>query len=155
MSSGNWRGWLCRPPYHGEGDSVLGIHRSIWKVCGGLVEQFGGPSTWWDNQNEVLTVDAARESVAEPMAAYAWIWQDDDLEIPINPDDFYPVAIEANANLTLVHRNDGQLLLFAPDHDFERVTPFAGSPAYSLLSIDEVSDLTTWIEVCAAAWRSQ
>ncbi len=72
---------------------------------------------------------------------------------PHHPAEYYPVAVEANGNLTLAHRVDGRLLLFAPDHDFERVTPFAGSPPCSLLIVDEVPDLATWIEVCAAAWH--
>jgi hypothetical protein len=147
------RGWLCRPPELSTGEPVTPVHRQFWQVCGGIVEDFGGPSTWWDNQDQILTVEAARESVAEPLDAYKWIWENDGLRIPIDPAEWYPAAIEANANLTLAHRADGRLLLFAPDHDFDRVTPYAGSPELSLLSFDDLPDLTTWIEVCAAAWR--
>jgi hypothetical protein len=43
-------------------------------------------------------------------------------------------------------------MLFAPDHAVEGVTPFAGSPPYSLYTVDGVPDLATWIEVCAGAW---
>lgn len=149
------RGWLCLPPPGEVDDSVPPIHRSFWQVCGGLVEQFGRPNTWLMNQNEVLTVNATRESVEEPVDAYSWIWANDGMEVPINPTDYYPAAVEANGNLTLAHRGDGRLLLFAPDHDFDGVTPFAGSPPYSLLTIDDVPDLASWIEVCAAAWRDQ
>jgi hypothetical protein len=28
-----------------------------------------------------------------------------------------------------------------------------GSPPYSLLTIDDAPNLTSWIEICAAAWR--
>lgn len=128
------------------------IHNVFWKVCGGIVEQFGGPSTWWENQNEVLTVDAMRESVEEPLDAYAWIWEHEDMEVPIDPAEYYAAAVEANGNLTLARRDDGQVLLFAPDHGFSHVTAFAGSPPCSLLTIDDVPDLSTWIEVCATAW---
>jgi hypothetical protein len=31
--------------------------------------------------------------------------------------------------------------------------PHMGSPPYSLLTIDDVPDLATWIEVCAATWQ--
>ncbi|MGA4732228.1 hypothetical protein ACPB67_32900 [Micromonospora taraxaci] len=84
---------------------------------------------------------------------YAWLWDDDDLKLSINPDEYYAVAEEANGNLTLAHRDDGRLLLFAPDHAFVNVTPLAGSPPYSLLTIDHVPNLAAWIEVCASAWR--
>ena len=82
-----------------------------------------------------------------------WIWEDDGLAVPIIADDYYAAAVEANGNLTLAHRRDGQLLLFAPDHAYSGVTPLAGCPPYSLLTIDDVPNLATWIEVCAAAWR--
>jgi hypothetical protein len=148
------RGWLCHPPPLAvDGHCVAQIHQSFWKLCGGIVEWFGEPATWWNNQYEVLTVSATREGVAEALAAYEWIWRDDGLEIPIDPDEYYAAAVEANGNLTLAHRDDGRLLLFAPDHDFTGVTPLAGCPPQSLLTIDDVPDLGTWVEVCAAAWR--
>ncbi|MEV0718149.1 hypothetical protein [Asanoa sp. NPDC050611] len=151
-SPGRRRGWLCHPPHRAGGDRVPEIHQRFWAVCGGFVEQFGGPSTWWENQNEVLTVSATHVSVAEPIAAYGWIWQDEGMAVPVDPADYYPAAVEANGNLTLAHRDDGRLLLFAPDHDFDDVTPFAGSPPCSLLTFDELPDLAAWIEDCAAAW---
>jgi len=137
------RGWLCRPPHGPDGERVAPVHESFWAVCGGMVERFGEPTTWWTNQNEVLTAGAARVSVDEVV---------DELELPVNPDDYYVVAVEANGNLTLARRDDGRLLLFAPDHAFDRVTPVEGCPPYTLLTFDELPDLTAWIEVCAAAW---
>lgn len=150
------RGWLCRPPeYPDDSRSVPRTHKNFWKLCGGIVERFGEPTTWWENQNEVLTAEATRVRIADVLADYAWLWDDDGLEIPINPAEYYAVAVEANGNLTLAHRDNGRLLLFAPDHAFEDVTPLNGSPPYSLLTINDVPDLATWIETCAAAWRHQ
>ncbi|GAA3654849.1 hypothetical protein GCM10022224_017330 [Nonomuraea antimicrobica] len=149
------RGWLCHTPLEAEGDFVPRVHKSFWRVCGGIVERFGEPGTWWNNQNQVLTIDAARVRIADVFADYAWLWEDAGLEVPIDPDEYYAVAVEANGNLTLAHRGNGRLVLFAPDHAFTHVTPLVGSPPYSLLTIDKVPDLATWIEVCAAAWRDQ
>lgn len=147
------RGWLCRPPQAMEGGFVARTHQDFWKVCGGIVERFGEPATWWDNQDQVLTVDATRLRIADVLADYAWLWEDDGLEMSLNPEEYYAVAVEANGNLTLAHRGDGRLLLFAPDHAFTGVTPLVGAPPYSLLTIDDVPDLEAWVEVCAAAWR--
>ncbi|MEU8118681.1 hypothetical protein AB0C21_08215 [Spirillospora sp. NPDC049024] len=149
------RGWLCRPPQNVAGGSFPKAHMSFWRLCGGIVERFGEPSTWWCNQNQVLTAQATRVRVSDVLADYAWLWEGDDLKVSINPVEYYAVAVEANGNLTLAHRDDGRLLLFAPDHAFEDVTPLDGSPPYSLLTINNVPDLATWIEVCAAAWRHQ
>ncbi|WP_117208165.1 hypothetical protein [Allorhizocola rhizosphaerae] len=146
------RGWLCHPPHEADGERIPQTHKGFWRVCGGIVERFGEPETWWLNQNQVLTSDAAGLRVASVLNDYDWLWQDEGLRIPIDPDDYYPVAVEANGNLTLARRDDGRLLVFAPDHSFTGVRPLPGCPPYSLLTIDDVPDLATWIEVCAAAW---
>lgn len=84
--------------------------------------------------------------------ASAWIWEDDGAGIPIDLAEYYAVAIEANGNLTVSHRLDGRVLLFAPDHGYDGVTPLPGCPPYSLMTIDEAPDLVSWIELVASAW---
>ncbi|MBB6351363.1 hypothetical protein FHU36_007946 [Nonomuraea muscovyensis] len=147
------RGWLSHPPRRADADPVLQVHKSFWQVCGGIVERFQEPDTWWNNQNEVLTASASELTTGDLLTGYTWLWEDEGLEIPINPAEYYTVAVEANGNLTLAHREDGRLLLFAPDHSFEHVTRLEGAPPYSLYTINDVPDLATWIEVCSAAWR--
>jgi hypothetical protein len=149
------RGWLCHPARPGTDDAVPPIHKTFWTMCGGIVERFSEPEGWWLNQNEILTASATRVPIGEVLDDYAWMWRDDGQDIPIDPDDWYVVAVEANGNLTLADRRDGRLLLFAPDHSFDGVTPLAGCPPYSLLTIDALPDLRTWIEENAAAWRDQ
>lgn len=102
--------------------------------------------------NEVLTQGAARTDFGSVLNDYARLWRDAGLELPIQPNDFYVVAIEANGNLTVVERSTGLLLLFAPDHAFNGVTPLPGCPPYSLMTIDAAADLVSWIEGCALAW---
>jgi hypothetical protein len=104
------------------------------------------------NQDEVLTTAAARTRVADVIRDYQWLWKDERLDVPIRPDDYYGVAIEANGNLTLAERQTGQLVLFAPDHGLTTVTPLAGCPPYSLMTIDGVPNLSAWIESCAQVW---
>jgi len=148
------RGWLCRPPRDADGLAIPEIHRLLWQVCGGIVETFGAPTSWGSNQDEVLTADAQRVPVADFLTGYAWIWEDEGLEVPIEADDYYAAAVEANGNLTLAHRRDGSLLLFAPDHAFSGVTPLAGCPPNSLLTFDQAPDLRAWTELCATIWRA-
>jgi hypothetical protein len=91
------RGWLCLPPHDAGGAAVADVHRLFWQICGGIVETFGAPTSWWSNQDEVLTADAERTSVADVLAAHAWIWDDDGLKVPIDADDYYAAAaVEAN-----------------------------------------------------------
>lgn len=147
------RGWLALPPVGRISADVHESNRHFWDVCGGIVERFGEPLTWWNNQDQVLSLSATQTPFAPVLRDYAWLWKDDGRDIPIHAGDFYVVAIEANGNLTVAHRASGRLLLFAPDHAYEGVTPLAGCPPYSLLTIDDIPDLRTWIESCASAWR--
>ena len=71
-----------------------------------------------DQPERGLTVDATRIPIAQVLTDYAWLWEDDGLEVSINPDEYYAVAVEANGNLTLAHRDDGRPLLFTPDTRF-------------------------------------
>lgn len=134
--------------------------RDFWSVCGGIVERFNEPATWWLNHDEVLTPSVAFNQpgmLAEMVDAYSWIWEKNDLVAPTEEvlRSYVTVAIEGNANMTVAHRETGQLLLFAPDHAFDGITPWAGCPEYSLYTFDELPDLAAWIEVCAAAWRCE
>ena len=103
----------------------------------------------------MLTASAARLPLAPVLNDYAWLWLDDGLQMPIEPSEYYVVAVEANGNLTLAHRSGGPLLLFAPDHAFEGVTPLPGCPPYSLMTIDAAPNLASWIELCAEAWSDR
>jgi len=149
---GKRRGWLCLPPATNQVEELHPTHHRFLTVCGGIIECFREPLSWWNNQNEVLTESAAKVPLGPVLADYAWIWRDEGLDVPIRPEDFYPVAVEANGNLTLCQRATGQILVFAPDHDFEGATPLRGCPPYSLMTMDGTPDLATWIERCAKAW---
>jgi hypothetical protein len=151
------RGWLCQPPTHGDDANVPEALRAVWTATGGIVEHFGAVSDdwWWLNCNDVLTREAAGHSVEQMLGAYEWMWADEGLEIPIETDDYVPVAIEANGNLTLAHRQTGQVVWFAPDHAASDVTVLPGCPEYSLYTFDGVTDLTSWIEAGAAQWASR
>lgn len=148
-------GWLCEPPQDAGTEHPDSLRR-FWRVFGGIVEQFGEPSTWWLNQNQVLTVEAAATSLSRVVSEYGWLWENDGLAVPAEEmRDYVTVAIEANGNLTAAHRETGHLVLFAPDHAFDGVTPLPGCPEYSLYSFDELPDLASWVEACAGAWQAR
>ncbi|GAB3282092.1 hypothetical protein [Kineosporia babensis] len=149
------RGWLCLPPSaDASALAVAPVQQSFWTLLGGIVETAGQGESRLDNQDAVLTVEAALEPFGEALEAYAWIWEEAGQEVPIQTEDYYVAAIESNYDLTLARRTDGSLLLFAPDSGFDDITPFAGSPEQSLYTFDDLPDLTSWIEDWAAAWRA-
>ena len=146
-------GWLCELPQDSDVPPAL---RGIRSVFDGTVEQFGGPSTLWTDQDEVLTASAAGMSPADVIAHYEWAWANEGLTVPVEEMRSYvTVAIEGNGNLTAAHRETGRLVLFAPDHELSDVTPLQGCPEYSLYTFDELPDLASWIEACAVAWQAE
>lgn len=149
---GDRRGWLCHPPPYPAPADVPETLRLFWTACGGIVEYFGGPDTWWMNQDEVLTGSAADLSFSGTLAHCDWVpaRELEDLVDAMRP--YVTVAIEANGNLTAAHRSTGHLVLLADDHAFDGITPLPGSPEYLLYSFDELPDLAAWIESCARAW---
>lgn len=146
-------GWLCEPPRDSGFPPAL---RGIYRVFGGIVEQFGGPSTLWEDQDEVLTVSAAGTSLSDVVVHYEWAWANEGLTVPVEEMRSYvTVAIEGNGNLTAAHGETGRLVLFAPDHSLSDVTPLPGCPEYSLYAFDALPDVASWIEVCAGAWQAE
>jgi hypothetical protein len=147
------RGWLCHPPPRRAPADVPKTLRLFWTVCGGIVEPFREPNTWWSNQDEVMTASAADFSFAEVLAHCGWVPAKELADLVDAMRPYVTVAIEANGNLTAAHRSTGHVVLLAPDHAFDGITPLPGSPEYLLYSFDELSDLAAWIESCARAWR--
>jgi hypothetical protein len=80
----------------------------------------------------VLTERVAHGDATFIRRDYAWAFKDASIEIPIDLEAFYPIAVEANGNTTFCHRLSGEVVLFAPDHAFDHVELFPGCPAYTL-----------------------
>lgn len=153
---GDRRGWLCElPPPASAQPPVHPTHSAFWRVCGGIVDDFDFRESYLSNHREILTRSAivTTAELDEAIEAYSWIWEQDALPVPRGLSrDYYVVAVEANFNLTLAHRENGSVLLFAPDHAFDGLTSAPDCPEYSLYTIDAAPDLASWIETISAAW---
>jgi hypothetical protein len=140
-------GWLCMPPADMPSPGLHESHCALLRCFGGIVERFNEPEdTWLLNLNEALTERVATS--ADP-DAYAAVF---DGPLPINAESYYPIAIEANGNTTLCHRESGQVLLFAPDHSFDHVTVLQGCPDYTLYTVNGAGNLRDWVETIAQQW---
>lgn len=150
-AGGQWRGWLSP----GAGILPAGLHphhRVLLESFAGMVESFGPLSSWIDNHNAWLTAALAEEDTSF-VEAYAWAFEETG-GIPIDLEDYYVVAQEANGNATLCHRSEGGVLLFAPDHAFDYVTVLAGCPEYTLHGFQGAPTFTSWVERVAGQWRA-
>ena len=148
--AGEGRTWSGPPPVGHDIGDVHPVQRAVAQSWGGATGLHGSAVSWWDGTlTQVLTAAVAEESLAEwveasgPRSAGAE---------PIDPRDWDPVAVEANGNLTVVERSSGRILMYAADHSFDGLTELPGWPPYSLYTIDDCPDITTWIENAARAW---
>ena len=121
---------------------------------GGILERANEPETCWLlNQNEVLTEREAGHD-ASFLEDYSWAFDCVPGGIPIQLKEYYSIAREANGNETICHRTSGAVLLFAPDHSFTHVKPFAGCPAYTLYTLDGTLSFVDWVNKIAQQLES-
>ena len=133
-------------------DAIYSDHRVLLKHFGGIVERsYNEPPTWLLNCNDVLT---AREALhdASFIEDYRWILEEPDAGWPIDPASYYSICREANGNTTLCHRANGDVLLFAPDHDYDHVEVLEGCPPYSLYRLHRVRSFRDWVSTVAEQW---
>ena len=151
LASGS-RAWLCPRPSRRPPSGIFGAHAKLLQSFGGIVERAREPrGSWLLNQNDVLTTREARHD-ASFVEDYAELFGD--RGIPIRPSEYYCVAIEANGNTTICHRDTGAILLFAPDHAFRHVKALPGCPRYTLYTLDGAPRFEDWVETLAKQWRS-
>jgi hypothetical protein len=127
-------------------------HSVLLRSFGGIVERSNEPDWWVLNHNDVLTEDAARRD-GTFIKDYAWAFEAASIDIPIDMEQFYAIAEEANGNITLCHRLSGAVVLFAPDHAFDYVEPFPGCPEYTLYRLPRALSFRDWVNTIAQQWR--
>ena len=130
-------------------DNVCRSHRLLLAEFGGVIERFNEPEdTRLLNHNSVLTNHDASFD-ASFMNDYSSAFNGN---IPIDTSAYYTIARETNGNTTICHRVDCSVLLFAPDHAFNDVTPFNDCPEFTLYNIHDASTFTEWVELIAGQW---
>lgn len=149
QSDGQFSGWLCPVPVSPPSE-LFQDHKILLKSFGGIIEYVGAPpDTWIMSHDQVLTVKAAEQD-AHFIKNYEWAFEGS--PVPIDLDQFYAIAIEANGNTTLCHRLTGEVMLFAPDHAFDHVVPYPGCPEHTLYNIEGARDFRSWVSAVATQW---
>ena len=126
--------------------------RALFPVLHELLGAASLTPSWLLNHESALTEKEASHD-ATFIRDYAWAFEDAGCKIPIDLTAHYSIAREANGNTTLCHRSTGEVLLFAPDHAFDFVTPLEGCPEYTLYRIHGAPDLRHWVHAVARQWQ--
>ncbi len=145
-------GWLCLPPPENVVCNPHEDHRLLLGSFGGIVERFNEPEdTWLLNLNDALTQREASHD-GSFIHQYRWAFDEVELELPIEPTEYYSIAREANGNTTLCHQINGDVLMFARDHCFDHLKPLNGCPEYTLYTMNGVSTFRDWVNAIALQW---
>jgi hypothetical protein len=127
-------------------------HLALLREFGGVIERnIDEPMTWLMDCNDALTANAATQTAAF-LTDYDWMVEDRPGGWPIDLNAYYAICQEANGNTTLCHRVTGDVILFAPDHDFDHVEVLDGCPPYSLYRIPAAATFVDWVEEVARQW---
>jgi hypothetical protein len=144
-------GWLSPMPSPDPPRSLHPDHRVLLRSFGGIVERSYEPSWWVLNHNDVLTEEVARQKGTSIVDSSAF--EEAGVEIPIDREQFYTIAYEANGNVTLCHRQSGEVVLYAHDHAFRHVEPYPGCPDYTLYRLPEAPSFSDWVNTVARQWH--
>jgi hypothetical protein len=144
--------WLSPAPSRRAPSSLLQEHQTLLASFGGVEERSNeSEDTWLLNHNAVLTETEAKRD-ASFINAYKWAFDRAGVSIPIVLSEFYSIAREANGNTTLCHRTTGEIVLFAPDHNFAHIVPVPGCPKYSLYRIPGAETFSGWVSSITNQW---
>jgi hypothetical protein len=146
--------WLAPPPAADTDAALLPDHRVLLAEFGGITERSGHPDGSWLLNANVSLIGGEERADASFIRDYAWAFEGVSGGIPIVLEDYYPICWEANGNATLCHRTTGDVLLFAPDHSFDDVTPLEGCPPYTLYRRAGGRTFVEWVETVAHQWTA-
>lgn len=154
------RGWLCAPPTTSIDADLYASQRELLGMFGGIAEIFGAErldgdaNAWWVNQVAILSPRALElgRDFADSVEASDWAWEDADLEFTFDAAPYAGVAIEANANMTMVHVDTGAIVAFLPSLAVDGVTTLEGCPEYTLYTLDDAPDFERWLDRLAREW---
>jgi hypothetical protein len=143
-------GWLCRQPDNRPPVFFCKEHKLLLNYFGGITERWNEKEgSWLLNLNTALTSKESEQGFRGWESYLDDICREEGIETIIDPYEFISFAFEANGNFTLYHKENSSVIMFAPDHCFEHLTPLDGYPEYSIYTINDCPNIITWIETIA------
>ncbi|MCW1916033.1 hypothetical protein OJ996_20765 [Luteolibacter sp. GHJ8] len=154
-SDGVQMGWLCPKPPPEVPAEIFSLHRLLLGEFGGIEETFNQPDDAWTmNQNSVLILEEALNDASQ-IEYSDWLFEEEDLEIPIQPSDYHGISREANSDMTICHRTTGEVLLLAHDHGYSHAKLLPGCPEGTLYTLDGAPTFTAFVDIIAKQWLAE
>jgi len=147
-------GWLCLPS---DGSPTkLELHQDhllLISSFGGIIEKWNEPEdSWILNYDSVLCSEKCSLGFNGGEEYIHYMCEDHDVSPLIKSEEYISFAFEANGNSSIYHRESGKVLMFAPDHCFDFITPLEGFPEYTLYKFNDCTDFRGWVEHIASQY---
>lgn len=147
-------GWLCQECKNVKtGNRYLDM---LKQELGTIVESWGFENLREDlicNMNGVL-VDPIQYGIGEIYDYFVETCEYENMHPEIELNDYIVISEEANGNLTLCNKANGEILLFAFDHCFDYVTVYNGCPEYTFYKIRNVENIVDYFEMIGSQWMN-
>lgn len=128
-------------------------HKLLLKNLGGIFETFNQRDEFYMaiNQNFIFLQSGCRKGLGDWRMIYEDICRKKDKN-PVDTEDWIMFALEANGNRTFYDPVTEEVFLWAPDHNFNFITPLPGQPEYTLYTINGINTFTDYVETLAQQW---
>lgn len=156
--NGNSCGWVCRIEVEIPNLELINEHLLLLKYIGGIEESWDQydeteiKSPFTLNQNFMFIGAKCSRGMGLNKKAYLEECRRQNLEPLKMLDDLIVFAKEANGNLTFYDSNDGEVYLYAHDHNFNYVESIIGQPDYSFYRITGCSSFIEYVEKLSSDW---
>jgi hypothetical protein len=150
--------WVVPPPGvpKDDADRLVADHQMLLRSFGGIRNQW---QDWATDEGANLLMNA-NGAFCEPYINiplgwnqyYTLLEEEERFENNVFDDNYVVFAVDANGNRSAYHKDDGTVLLYATDHNFNHVTQLSGYPEYTLYTINGCPTFQSWVERVAEQW---
>ncbi len=146
-------GWLNKvEESESVSDKLSDEHKILIQNIGGIQESFNQPEdSLTNNQNFMFIGSDCSYGIGSWNEYYYETCVEENIE-PIDHSDLICFVEEANGNLTCYNPKNSEIILFAPDHCFENITPIKGQPEYTFYKYDNIKSFKNYVEKVAEEW---
>jgi len=146
-------GWLNKiGDLENVSDKLCIEHKILLQNIGGIQEFFNQPEdAITNNKIFMFTGSECSFGIGSWDEYYKKSCKEENVD-PIEHSNLICFVEEANGNMTFYEQKTNEIILFAPDHCFEDITPIEGQPEYTFYKYENIETFKNYVEKIAEEW---